>query len=282
MSSRNAPTVWYAGALALFSLPSVSRTALAQDSEFAARPPLRESAPSTEAAPLEPGQADVKRETVKLAFTESAFGVREKRFGAMATAGAFATSPRHTEALGGGMLYGSPLERLLLVLTTERTFDGRWAPAGTVAFRFVGSNIQGYALSGLARYRTEGFSELGGEVEGGILFSLAQRGLHLDANLVFGGGVEEEEAGEADGELKLRAGYDVARWLRVGLDGQARKRLAGDALAPGGRTWDVVGGPQLLVSWQRFYASATFGPSTVGVAHDVRWAGLLAIGGVTP
>ncbi|MCA9641240.1 MAG: hypothetical protein KC492_11120, partial [Myxococcales bacterium] len=172
---------------------------------------------------------DAKSEAPVLAFTQSAFGVHESGVGAQATGGGFGTSAGVVEPLYGGQVYGSPTDKLLLLGSAERTLKGEFAPSASVAYRILGSHQDGYALSALGRFKTEGFDEVGGEVETGALFAWTGSKLHLDANAIVGFGLEEEgkkaegeggAEGEVDGELKLRFGYDVAAWIRVGLDGQ--------------------------------------------------------------
>ncbi len=141
-------------------------------------------------------------------------------------------------------------------------------PSVSVIGRLLGSRRQGWALSAELTYRTDGFAELGGEVEGSVLFSLARAGLHFDTNVTFGGAADPDEE-EADGEVKMRVGYDVTPWLRVGLDGRFRYRLLGAQSLPGNRLGDAVGGPELLFSYKHFFVAADGGPSTVGIARGV-------------
>ena len=179
---------------------------------------------------------------------------------------------------GGARIWVSPLTRLTIIAQIDRDYFGKAAPSATIAVRILGSRAQGWALGAAATYKTEGFNELAGEVELSTLFSAMGGGWHADANLVLGTGFAEQDA-ELDGEIKLRAGYDVARWLRVGFDARGRYRLGGDGALPGNRIGDFVGGPEVVVSYDHFFFAASTGPSTVGVASGLGWSGTGTIGG---
>jgi len=172
-----------------------------------------------------------------------------------------------------------PLPRLTIIAQIDRDYFGKAAPSATVAVRILGSRAQGWALGAAATYKTEGFDELAGEVELSMLFSAMSSGWHADANLVLGTGFAEQTDAELDGEIKLRAGYDVARWLRVGFDARGRSRLGGDGALPGNRLGDFVGGPEVVVSHDHVFFAVSTGPSTVGVASGLGWSGTGTLGG---
>jgi hypothetical protein len=225
-----------------------------------------------------PPARDARDEVPRVAFAESAFGSPAGSLGVAAVGGARGERAGAPLFLGGAMIFGAPVDRVTLLATTERRANDRYAPSGTVFVRFLGDRERGFALGALARYKLEGFDEAGGEVEGGVAASYARGRTHLDANAVAGGGLEESE--EVDAEVKLRAGWDVVGPLRLGVDGQLRKRVAGGATLAGGRTWDVVAGGQAQIGLGRFFAAATAGPSTVQVADGLGWTGLVTVGGV--
>lgn len=223
--------------------------------------------------------SDVRDDVPVLALTHAAFGSRSGKWGAHGFG--YGTGASSGSVGGGGLtLYGSPLNRLTLLLTGERHADGRFAPHASIAYRILGSVEDGWALAAMGTYKAEGFAEVEGEVELGAMFSLMRDRWHLDFNAVAGGGFEESE--EADAEAKLRMGYDVADWFRLGLDSRARYRLRGDKLLAGGRKGDFIGGPQAIVSWSQFYGSVLAGVSTVDVSSNVGAAGWLTVGGMLP
>jgi hypothetical protein len=243
---------------------------------------------------------DIREEIPLLAYTTSAFGAPRMTMGALGyggVLGAPAASSLGTglvnpiSAGGGARIWGSPIDRLTIVLEVARPLDDKACggagkpcvpanaakPSASVIGRILGSKAQGYALSAQLTYRTDGFADFGGEVEGSLLFSLARAGFHLDTNVTFGGAADPDEH-EADGEVKLRAGYDVTSWFRVGLDGRFRYRVLGAQSLPGNRLGDAVGGPELLFSYKHLFVAADGGPSTVGVARGVGGTVLGTIG----
>jgi hypothetical protein len=222
---------------------------------------------------------DPRDDAPVIALTHSAFGTRAGKIGAQA----FGYGQAASEGSGGGgglMIHGSPIDRLTLLATGQRYVDGRFAPSVGVAYRVLGSLDQSWGLAAMGSYKAEGFAEIEGEVELGVLFSIIQQRWHFDVNAVAGGGLEESE--EFDAEAKLRAGYDIADWLRVGLDARGRYRLKGDKLLAGGRKGDFIGGPQVVASWSHFYGAALVGASTVDVGTGAAAVGWLTFGGVLP
>jgi hypothetical protein len=247
-------------------------------------------APDVVAPPAQPPH-DIREEVPLLAYTTSAFGASRMTMGALGYGGVLgapaASSPgtglvNSLSGGGGARIWGSPVDRLTIVLEVARPLDDKACggagkpcipanaakPSASVIGRLLGSRQAGMALSAELTYRTDGFADFGGEVEGSMLFSLARSGLHLDSNVTFGGAVDPDER-EADGEVKLRLGYDVTSWFRVGLDGRFRYRLLGEQTLPGNRLGDAVGGPELLFSYKHLFVAVDGGPSTVGVARGV-------------
>ena len=238
----------------------------------------QQDAPSTDGAPKGPTPT-AATETPTVAHTHSAFGVSQGTFGGAGygeSRGRF--SPANPNFGGGLRLWWSPIDRLTLLVDAERREGGEqeFAPSASVAFRILGDRKVGWALAAMARYKAEAFAELAGEAEFAVMGSYARKGLHLDANTIFGVAFEEEES---DGELLLRGGYDVLPYLRVGGEGRARVRFSGDVSLPGGRTWDMFIGPQVIGYYGAFFGALTAGPSTVGIEESVGWLAIATIGG---
>lgn len=257
----------------------------------AAEPPAPPSPQADSVPPPAPRPRDVKEEVPALSYTTSAFGASRYTAGALSYVGVLGGASKSsmpspgagllsdaggTQLTAGARIWGSPVERLTIFLGVDRRYYDKAAPSISAMFRVAGNREKGWALSAMATYRTDGFSEFGGEVEGLVAFSVARSGFHLDSNVVFGG---EPDGGDADGEVRLRAGYDVTRWLRVGADGQFRYRVAGDKLLPGGRVADAVAGPELLFGFWHFFGALSGGPTTVGVARGVGWTATTTLGG---
>ncbi|APR80283.1 Hypothetical protein A7982_05630 [Minicystis rosea] len=228
-------------------------------------------------SPLKPVD-DIREQVPLVGLTTSAFGATARSVGAAGYGGIFgrAGAGVDTKPVGGGRVWGSPIDRLTIRVDIDQGVSGEVAPSFTVQGRIFGDRARGWALGALLSYRFEGFAEVAGEIEGGLLFSVARNRMHLDANVIVGGGIEEHEV---DGEIKLRVGYDVTPWLRVGADSRFRYRLGGDKFLPGGRVGDGIGGPELLFAWKNFFLDLTGGPSTVAVVEGIGWTVNGAIGG---
>lgn len=215
----------------------------------------------------------------RLGLVESPYGLN-RMSGFVALSG-LGTSAKSTNEAEGGVRVGfAPIDRLTLHAFAGRDALGRFSPSATGHVRLLGSLPEGRALGALVQYKAEGFSELGGEVEAGFTGGVRVGRWSLAGNLVAGVGVEEEEEGEVDGEAKARAAYEVAPGVRLGVEGQARRRFAGPNKLAGGRDWDALGG--LQVSWQGepVVVAASFGPSTMGVASGVGAYGMLTVAAV--
>jgi hypothetical protein len=225
--------------------------------------------------PPAPIERDMRRDTPLVGFTDSAFGAPARSIGAAAFGGLAGNTVDKTQVAGGGRIWGSPIDRLTIILEAQRTYFGEAAPSITGTVRLFGDHAHGFAGGALLRYKAEGFAELGGEIEGGLLLSVERTAFHLDTNVVFGGSGEEEEA---DGEFKLRVGYDVGSFVRLGFDGRMRVRVAGQRKLPGDRLGDIIAGPEAVFAVNRFFLSAMGGPSTVGVAKGVGWSTSLTLG----
>src|SRR5262249_9310313 len=158
---------------------------------------------------------------------------------------------------GGARLWGSPVDRLTFLLEVDRRDFGAAAPSATIAVRVLGSRAAGWAVGAAATYRAEGFANIVGEIEGSLLLSFARYGLHAAVNGVFGGAFAEREM---DSEVKLRLGYDVTSWLRIGGDSRFRMRVGGGKYLAGGRSFDAIGGPELVFGYKHFFATVSGGP----------------------
>jgi hypothetical protein len=199
--------------------------------------------------------------------------------------GNLTTGPGEGADLSGGVrLWGGFLQRITVQGEAAKDAKGRFAPSLAVAARLLGDRRKGWAVGLLGRYRTEGFSTIDGEVEGGILGSFARHRLHLDAGVLAGGGIEEKEY---DGEGVLRFGYDLAQVLRVGFEGRVRRELGdGDEneaqMRPVGDAgeWDMFAGAQTSVAFDHFFGTLTFGPQKPRTTDQVGLMVQLVVGGV--
>jgi hypothetical protein len=236
------------------------------------------AAPNEGATP--PRERDARDAAPIVAYTYSARTT--SAIGAQLYGVGLAASGQRPIVGGGGTVWGSPIERLTLVGDGARDVMGRFAPSASVIVRLLGRADDGWSLGALGKFKIEGFgvgpnNEIESEIESGVLLSYARYGWHFDANALAGAGLGDD--GEVDTEGRLRFGRDLGRALRLGLDGQARMRVAGATKLPGGRTWDFAGGPQLLVAWSSFYCALTAGPATMGVSDGVGVTAITSLGG---
>ena len=229
---------------------------------------------------------DVKSEIPNVAFAYTAHGVSVGTVGVQAYGLVVATTGSGQQSFlgGGGAVWASPIDRLTLIADGSRDFSGNFAPSLAGVVRILGTPGDGFTLGVLGKFKVEGFGtgpdgETESEIESGLLLSYARYGWHGDLNAVVGFGTGDD--GEIDGEARLRLAHDLGNLVRVGLDSQARYRVAGTKSLPGGRSGDFVGGPQLLVGTSHFYGSVTAGLATMGVESGIGWTSIVSIGGVT-
>jgi hypothetical protein len=183
---------------------------------------------------------------------------------------------------GGGTVWGSPVDRLTIVADASRTIDKQFAPSAAALVRLFGDHALGWSLAGLGKYKVDGFSrgannEFESELEVGAVVGYVRSGLHFDFNAVTGFGLTDDR--EVDSEARLRLGYDVAPFLRLGIDEQARYRLSGATRLPGNRSGDFAGGAQIFAWYRNVFGAITAGPTTMNVV-DVRvgWMALVSVG----
>jgi hypothetical protein len=258
----------------------VSATSYAQSQprELHAQPPPADDAKSTEVVPPA-AKFDGAIQFPRYAFVESPWGGSQKPalFAALSGMGTAASNGVSSTTTGGFRL-GGTWNRFTVHGLIARDIEQKWSPTLAAHVRLLGSLEQGYALGVLAQYKTDGFSEAGGEAEFGLTGGFKRGGFVTEINTVIGTGVEEKEAGEVDGEGKLRLGYMPVPVVFLGAEGQIRKRFAGDRLLPGNKTFDYAVGPQVRASLFGLIGSLTVGTTTMGTGEAVPF-GFLTIGG---
>jgi hypothetical protein len=277
--------------LALLACLACSSTAFAQASPDPAPAPASAQPAATGDIPGSAAEAasdakDVRREVPIVAYTYSAAGVTAKTYGVQLYGLGLAASGQDTVVGGGGAVWGSPIDRLTIVVDGQRNLSKDFSPSAAAIVRLYGNGREGLTLGALGKFKIDGFGkgpegeEVESEVEAGGLLSYASAGFHLDVNAIYGVGLGDE--GEMDSEGRLRVGYDLGSWARVGLDSQARVRVAGPLTLANGRSWDFAAGPQFLAYSGNFFGALTAGPTTMGLVTDkVGWTALLSAGGTT-
>jgi hypothetical protein len=260
----------------LFLTPVV---ASAQTSAPSSGPSDEPSQPTSSAARDEP-----RDETPIAAFAYTAHGGSMRNIGVQAYGlGLFATGQDGVLG-GGGAVWGSPLDRLTLIVDGQRNLSREFSPSAAAIFRLHGDGREGMSIGLLGKFKIDGFAagpshdEVESEIELGALVSYRRYGWSIDANAIAGAGTGDE--GETDAEGRLRLGRALGSHWRVGLDGQLRARVGGPRYLPNGRTWDFAAGPQVAATFNQWYGSLTAGPATTGlVSNDVGWIAVLSLGG---
>lgn len=158
--------------------------------------------------------------------------------------------------------------------------DSDARPSGGLRVQALRQGRHGVDMSVGAFYRSEGFTELKGEIEGVLAFGRRIERWLLVANLVYG---QDPEGRERDGEVRLGTLYEAASLLLVGIDARARFDLGseqGKREAEGGAEYDLVLGPTLSYSpgWLSLFGTA--GLRGVGANHlQAGFLGLLGLAG---
>lgn len=231
-------------------------------------------------------ERDTRSEVPIVAYAYSATGAPAKSVGAQGYGVGMAASGQDAVLGGGVSVWGAPIDRLTLIGDASRNVWGNFAPSAAAVVRILGDGKKGFSLGGLGKFKIDGFAsgpnhdEVESELEIGALASFVQSGWHLDLNTIAGRGLGDD--GEMDAEGRFRVGYDLGRYVRLGLDSQGRVRMAGPKYLPNGRTWDFAAGTQVMVAMSRFFGAFTAGPTTMGLtSNSVGASAILSFGGTT-
>jgi hypothetical protein len=276
-------------ALASLMLPAAAFAQSAPDPS-ASPAPAAAATPAGEVGNTAPAQGleskDVRNELPIVAYTYTAAGVSAKTIGVQAYGLGLVASGQDGVIGGGGAVWGSPIDRLTIVADGQRNASRDFSPSAAAIVRLYGDGREGLTLGALGKFKIDGFGkgpagdEVESELEVGALLSFASAGWHLDANAIAGRGLGDE--GEMDSEGRLRLGRDLGSWGRIGIDSQARVRVAGPLTLANKRSWDFTAGPQVLAYSGNFFGALTAGPTTMGlVSQNVGFTALVSIGGTT-
>jgi len=136
-------------------------------------------------------------------------------------------------------------KNLHLVLRVDNVAShGR--PGVGAAYQFLSEAKNGVSSTAYLVYKTEGFTEVEGEIEGLVAFGKTFGAVHSVLNIAYG---QDADGKERDGEVALHADLAVAQHVLVGMTATYRDALgSGGDLgvlrdAFGGFTGTVVAGP---------------------------------------
>ena len=249
----------------LVHISAALAVSLSTASAHAAMTNVEPSAPVVAPAPAQPASkaeatspssqapATVAADEIpRIGVVESAFGSSRGVVFAGLQGLAVSNSDEHAHA--GLLLGGSPLSRLTLYGLFGRDGKGNFSPSVSAQFAVLGGAREGYALSLLAQYKAEGFTEAGGELESGLFAAFRRHGWYVNLGALVGFGLEEEgeeaygkeEEGEVDAEGKLRVGYEVLSALRLGVVARFREQLLN---LPAAKSPSVTTGTRSISIW---------------------------------
>jgi len=140
-------------------------------------------------------------------------------------------------------------------------------PSVGLRLRLIGESGARPGIALGAFYKTEGFTEPEGEMEGLLAFSAHLGRLGLLANLVYG---QDADGRERDGEVGAAVTIGLGqRWL-LGLDSRARLNLAPNAAAQPGKQplphFDLVAGPLAMCRLGPAFLAAQAGIAMIELA----------------
>jgi len=219
--------------------------------------------------------------TPVVGYTYHASGARNRMLGVQAYGGTFTDSTAPASLTGGGLVWGSPFERLTLLAEGQRTLTGDFKPAAGAIIHVA--TIQTFSIGVLGRLKLQGFAaapgaEVESEAELGALLSLASGAWFAHWNGIMGKGLDGE--GETDVESRLRLGRQFGSWVQFGIDTQLRKRLIAPKASSNGPSFDFAAGLEVAVGDSALYAVLTTGPSSIGREDaGLGWASLASVGG---
>lgn len=129
-------------------------------------------------------------------------------------------------------------------------------PGIGAAVQFLDEAKHGVASSAYFLYKTEGFSELEGELEGLVSFGKQLGPVRGTLNLAYG---QDPEGAERDGEVALGFHVEALRGLFAGVVGRYRDALGSDGDKSTKIIRDVLGGASATLAVGRFGVTAIAG-----------------------
>jgi len=161
---------------------------------------------------------------------------------------------------------------LALRLGVASSSAGRLAPSAGGRVQLLNQLDHGLSLAGSVFYKTEGFTELEGEIEGVLSAARRFNAWLLLSSIAYG---QDPEGHERDAELTLACLVELSRLVHVGLDARGRLDLGSqrDTLrAAGEPVSDFQAGPVLSLALGPLALSAQAGVSGLrDVAQNSRW-----------
>lgn len=158
---------------------------------------------------------------------------------------------------------------------------GEIAPSLGGRVQLLSQANHGLDAAAFLAYNAEGFTELEGELEGGLAFGRTFGTWQLLLNLVYG---QDLEGKERDGEVRTSVLYHLPPRYHFGIDGRARFDLGeeenGDAKARFEPVFDVDVGPAMSVTLGPLVAGIHGGFAALRFEGTPARYGVVALGGL--
>ncbi len=139
---------------------------------------------------------------------------------------------------------------------TDAGHPGKSHPGIGAAVQLLDERQHGVASSMYVSYKTEGFSELEGEIEALVSFGKQLGAVHGTLNLAYG---QDPEGAERDGEAALGLHIEPVHGLFTGVVGRFRDALGSNGDKATGILRDALGGASATYVVGRFGVTATAG-----------------------
>jgi len=165
-------------------------------------------------------------------------------------------SRKSTVDLNGEIQVWGPVR---LVLRVDNLFD-KGKPGIGAAVQWLDEAKHGVSSSAYFLYKTEGFTEAEGELEGLVSFGKQLGPVHGTLNLAYG---QDPEGAERDGEVALGLHVEPIRGLYTGLVGRYRDALGSNGDKATGVLRDAMGGASATYVIGSFGVTATAGVSGI-------------------
>lgn len=157
---------------------------------------------------------------------------------------------------------------------------GRLSPSAGARVQLLNQLDHGLSLAGSVFYKTEGFTELEGEIEGVLSAARRFNAWLLLSSIAYG---QDPEGHERDAELTLACLVELSRVAHVGLDARGRLDLGSrrDTLrAAGEPVSDFQAGPVLSLALGPLALSAQAGVSGLRDVNQTNHVGFIAVAGL--
>lgn len=185
---------------------------------------------------------------------------------------------RTTMALNGEINLVGPLRLVLRVDNIGG--DNKARPGIGAAVQFMSQSVFGVDGSAYFSYKSEGFTETEGELEGLVAFGRQMGAVHGTLNLAYG---QDFDGVERDGEVALGLHVEPLRGLFTGVIGRYRDALGSDGDKGTKIVRDALGALSATYALGRYGVTGTAGVEGITLAHATMHAGMeaaVAVGAV--